>query len=298
MRFAASQQPTLTPTHIGAISAFVAHDIAYASLSEAQKLDIYLPAREGPYPVIVYVHGGAFKFGDKKENEATKAFSFLLAAGYALVSINYRLSGEAKFPAQIEDVKAAVRWLRAHATDYHFDAQHFGAWGASAGGHLVALLGTSAGVAELEGAYLGNADQASNVQAVVDWYGPTDFLQMDAHVLQNAVCSAAYATHNNPDSPESELMGAPIQTIPEIVRTANPIAYVNQHNPPFLLQHGTADCIVPPLQSQLLYDALLPMLGTERAALVYLSGAKHADKVFPQEANMQLVVQFFDKHLR
>lgn len=296
MQSEASQQ--LTPTTIGETSVLVAYDIAYASVSQAQMLDIYLPQSNGPHPLIMYVHGGAFKFGDKKRNEATSAFEFLLAAGYALASINYRLSGEAKFPALIEDVKTAVRWLRAHATTYQLDPARFGAWGASAGGHLVSLLGTSDGVASLEGAALGYADQSSAVQAVVAWYPPTDFLQMDAQVLQNVLCSPDSATHNKPDSPESELMGGPIQNIPEIVQTANPITYVGKQAPPFLLQHGTADCVVPPQQSQILYDALLPLIGADNIELVYLTDAKHADRRFPQAENMRLVVQFFDKHLR
>lgn len=288
----------LVPLSIEGTSALVAQDLAYATVSRAQMLDIYLPRSKGPFPLIIYVHGGAFRFGDKRENEAISSFGSVLAAGYALASINYRLSGEAKFPAQIQDVKAAVRWLRAHAANYELDPQRFGAWGASAGGHLVCLLGTSGDVASLEGAELGYADQSSRVQAVVAWYPPIDFLQMDAQLAQNPLCEPSASTHNNPKSPESELIGGPIQDMPEVVRTTNPITYVNESAPPFLLQHGTADCVVPTRQSELLYDVLLPLLGPDRVELTYFTGARHADPIFPQPANMQRVIQFFDKHLR
>jgi acetyl esterase/lipase len=279
-------------------SAQVARDLAYAGVSAAQKLDLYLPEAQGSFPLVIYVHGGAFKFGDKGNNEATGAFPVLLDAGYALASINYRLSGEAKFPAQIQDVKTAVRWLRANAVSCHIDPARIGAWGASAGGHLVSLLGTSGNAAELEGAELGHAEQPSRVQAVVSWYAPIDFLHMDAQFLEDEHFGSAAATHNLPNSPESELLGAPVQTIPELVRTTNPITYVHRDVPPFLIEHGTADREIHARQAQQLYDALAPLIGAENVELVYIPGARHADPIFPSPSNMQRVVQFFDKHLR
>jgi acetyl esterase/lipase len=279
-------------------SALVARDLAYAEVSAAQKLDLYLPGAQGPFPLVIYVHGGAFKFGDKGDNEATEAFPFLLASGYALASINYRLSGEARFPAQIRDVKTAVRWLRANADSCHIDPAHIGAWGASAGGHLVSLLGTSGGAAELEGTELGHAEQSSRVQAIVSWYAPIDFLHMDAQFLEDEHCGPVAATHNQPDSPEAELLGAPIQMIPDLVRTTNPITYVHRDVPPFLIEHGTADCVIPARQAQQLYDALVLLIGAENVELVYMPGARHADPTFSSSSNMQRVVQFFERHLR
>lgn len=157
-----------------------AKDVAYASTSAAQKLDIYLPAGNGPFPVVVVIHGGGFMVGDKANPALGDA---LLDAGYAVASVNYRLAAEAKYPAQIQDVKAAVRFLRANAAKYNLDPRRFAAFGQSAGGNLAATLGTSCGVAALEGAELGHADQSSCVQAVVDWFGPTDFLQMDKQLF-------------------------------------------------------------------------------------------------------------------
>ena len=151
-------------------------DLVYATVSPAEKLDLYIPTTgNGPFPVVVMVHGGGFMMGDKADGAGLAGVDQLLAAGYAVASINYRLSGEAKYPAQINDAKAAVRFLRANAAKYNLNPDKFGAWGASAGGNLVSLLGTTCGVTELEGADLGNADQSSCVQAVVDWFGPIDF---------------------------------------------------------------------------------------------------------------------------
>ena len=131
-------------------------DLAYADQSEAQKLDLYLPTTgDGPFPVVMMVHGGGFMFGDKADGAGLTGVDQLLEAGYAVASINYRLSGEATWPAQIYDAKAAVRFLRANAAQYNLDPERFGAWGASAGGNLVAMLGTTCDVTELEGADLG-----------------------------------------------------------------------------------------------------------------------------------------------
>lgn len=265
-------------------------DAAYASLSPTQKLDLYLPEGEGPFPLIINVHGGGFMMGDKSNPAEADTF---LANGYAVASVDYRLSGEALAPAQIQDIKAAVRWLRANAQQYNLDPARFAAFGQSAGGNLVALLGTSCGVEALEGAELGNAEQSSCVEAVVDWFGPIDFLQMD----QQFAGTSCPATHDAADSPESLLLGAPIQTVPELARAVNPITYVTSDAPPFLIQHGTADCNVPPQQGQLLYDALEPAIGADNVTLTFLEGAGHGGAQFSDTANMQGVLDFLGRAL-
>ncbi len=175
-------------------------DISYATVSDAQKLDIYLPAKgNGPYPVILYIHGGAFKFGDKRDGQVTPMLEGL-KRGYAVVSINYRLSGEAIWPAQIVDCKAALRWIRANSREYKLNPDKIAAWGGSSGGHLSAMLGTSGEVKSLENLTLGNPDQSSRVQAVVDWFGPTDFLRMDAQLKESGVENPQL--HSVLDSPE------------------------------------------------------------------------------------------------
>ena len=153
---------------------------------ERQKLDLYVPEKaDGPLPVIVWVHPGAWMFGGKEECPAIP----FLSKGYAVASINHRYSRQSPFPAQIEDCKAAIRWLRANAKTYNLDTERFGVWGASSGGHLSALLGTSGDVKDLEGTQ-GETDPSSRVQAVVDWFGPTDVAKMGG-------------MHDNTDSPES-----------------------------------------------------------------------------------------------
>jgi len=238
----AGQPPRVPPLPAGTT---VHRDLAYvANGHDRQNLDLYLPADAQRPPLIVMIHGGAFRMGSK-ESENPVPF---LVEGYAVASINYRLSGQAIFPAQIEDCKAAVRWLRAHAAQYGYDPGRFGVIGSSAGGHLAAMLGTAGSTAEFDGG--GYANGSSRVQAVVDRFGPTDFLQMDAHRLPSG------QTHDGPDSPESQLVGGRIQDNPDKVRRANPITYITRDAPPFLVIHGDRDPLVPHHQSELLVAAL------------------------------------------
>jgi len=277
---------SVAPTH---------KDLAYAALSEAQKLDIYLPTTgSGPFPLVIMVHGGGFMFGDKADGGGLTGVDTLLAAGYAVASINYRLSGEAQYPAQIYDTKAAVRFLRANAAKYNLNPDKFGAWGASAGGNLVSLLGTTCGVAELEGAELGNAEQSSCVQAVVDWFGPIDFLKMQQQ-LTAAGCSAST---DDASSPESKLVGAPIQTVPEKVALTNPMNYISPDDAPFFIENGTADCNIPPVQNKNLADALSAVIGADKVTYVSLEGAGHGGSQFETADNLTQVVAFLDKYLK
>lgn len=298
----ASQTPNVMPQRGGPAgsSTFASvapthKDLAYATLSEAQKLDIYLPTTgSGPFPLVIMVHGGGFMFGDKADGGGLTGVDALLAAGYAVASINYRLSGEALYPAQIYDAKAAVRFLRASAAQYNLNPDKFGAWGASAGGNLVSLLGTTCGMAELEGVELGNAEQSSCVQAVVDWFGPIDFLKMQEQ-LTEAGCSA---TTNEAGSPESKLIGAPIQTVPEKVALTNPMNYITPEDAPFFIENGTADCNIPPIQNKNLADALSAVIGADKVTYVSLEGAGHGGSQFETTENLKLVISFLDKYLK
>jgi acetyl esterase/lipase len=269
-------------------------DVAYATVSSAQKLDLYIPTGDGPFPVVIVVHGGAFLMGDKAAGDATTGIDQLLGLGFAVASVNYRLSGEAKAPAQIQDLKTAVRFLRANAGEYKLNTEKFGAWGGSAGGSLVSLLGTSCGVAELEGAELGNAEQSSCVQAVVDWFGPIDFLQMDTQFTG----TSCPVNHDAANSPESQLVGGPIQDNKQAVALVNAITYISSDDPPFFIQHGTADCNVPPQQSQVFYDALSSSLGADNVILILLDGAGHGGSQFTSTDNLKLVTDFFSDQLK
>ncbi|HST19957.1 MAG TPA: alpha/beta hydrolase [Blastocatellia bacterium] len=266
-------------------------DREYARVgNKSLKLDLYLPQGQGPFPLIIWVHGGGWTSGDKSLSADSPQFR-QTARGYAVASINYRLSQEAKFPAQIEDCKAAIRWLRAHATQYNLDPSRIAAWGSSAGGHLVALMGASAGATDLEGDG-GNLDYSSRVQAVVDWFGPIDLLKMSVDSL-SFPCSLI--DHNSVFSPESLLIGCAIQSCPDKTERANPINYVSADDPAFLIMHGTDDCLVGPTQSQRLFNALAAA-GVE-ASLKFIKGAGHGGSEFDNLENRKLVDDFFDRHL-
>ena len=238
----ATAQPRVIEVPEGTV---VQRNVPYVTNGHArQVLDLYVPKSEKSVPVIIWVHGGAW-MGGSKERPVPLAF---VAEGYAVASVGYRLSQHAIFPAQIEDCKAAVRWLRAHAKEYNLDPNHFAAWGESAGGHLVALLGTTGNVKAFDVGE--NPGFSSRVHAVVDCFGPTDFLQMDAHRLPTG------QVHDTADSPESKLIGGPIQENKDKVAKANPITYATKDDPPFLIIHGDADPLVPHHQSELLDAAL------------------------------------------
>ena len=273
-------------------------DIPYASLSAAQKLDIYLPDQEGSLcPVILSIHGGAFMGCDKSDAQVMPMLEGL-KRGYAVVALNYRLSWEAQFPTLVQDVKAAVRWVRANAPIYHFDPERIAAWGGSAGGYLSSMLGTSAGIPELEDLSLGNPDQPCNVQAVVDWFGPTNFLKMDAQLAASGTLPPPGFRHSEANSPESLLLGELITKIPERVAAANPESYIRPNAPPFLLQHGTKDPVVPVQQSIEFAAKLRQVLGEGRVILELLEGAEHADEMFETPANVTRVLDFLDSHLK
>jgi acetyl esterase/lipase len=270
-------------------------DVAYASTSAAEKLDIYLPsAGSAPYPVILSVHGGAFLMGDKADGQLAPMLAGL-DRGYAVVSVNYRLSGEAKFPAAVNDVKAAIRFLRANASEYGLDPERFAVWGGSAGGNLAAMAGTSAGVDSLSDPSLGNASQSDAVQAVVDWFGPIDFATMDS---QLETSGAGPANHGAADSPESQYLGATLASVPQKVEAADPATYMSPDDPPFLIEHGTADAQVPVQQSQEFAAVLAKELGSGNVTLELLQGAGHADPAFSTQENVAYVLDWLDAHLK
>ncbi len=273
-------------------------DISYASLSLSQKLDIYLPDEgKGPFPIILSIHGGAFMGCDKADMHVQPMLEGL-NRGYAVVALNYRLSWEATFPALVQDVKAAVRWVRGNADWYHFDPERIAAWGGSAGGYLSIMLGVSAGISELEDLSLGNPDQPCNVQAVVDWYGPTNFLKMDEQLTASGLTPMEGAEHSDANSPESWLLGGKITEIPEQVKAANPETYVRENAAPFLIQHGVADFTVPVQQSIGLAENLKRVCGEDRVVLELFEGFEHGDRRFESPVNVKRVLDFIDQHLK
>jgi acetyl esterase/lipase len=253
------------------------------------KLDLYRPEQSpADTPVVVLIYGGAWMMRNQWM-EVPKA-QWLATQGYAAAVIDYRLSSEAQYPAQIYDCKAAVRWLRANAAKYRLDADHIGAWGESSGGHLASLLGTAGHVTALEGD-LGNTNESSRVQAVVDFFGPTDFSQMTAHSLPNSPIK-----HDSPKAPEALLIGGAIQENPQKAELANPIRYVTRDASPFLIAHGEQDMLVPCNQSELLFEALKQAHGN--VTFYKIAGAGHGDPAFDSVMMRAAVLAFLDKYLK
>lgn len=243
--------PSTTSAPTCLASSYTKSTFVYAASSPTNVLDLYLPKGPGPFPTVVWIHGGGWMGGSRSDvNDAIR----LVCRGFALASVDYRLSWQAKFPAQIHDVKAAIRYLRAKSGDLSLDSTKIAVFGSSAGGHLAALTGSSGGVTAMEDLSMGNAGESSAVQAVVDWYGPTDFPQMDPELIAQG---CGNANHNAPNSPESNLLGCALPSCPaSAVLAASPLTYVDQDDPPFLILHGTDDCTVPPAQSASLDSAL------------------------------------------
>jgi acetyl esterase/lipase len=236
-------------------------------------------------PVIVFIHGGSWFSGDYN---GPQNYPFA-AQGYFTINIEYRLSNEAIFPAQIEDCKAAIRWLRANSKKYKIDPTRIGVWGNSSGGHLASLLGTSGDVPELEGNG-GSESFSSRVQAVVDLFGPTDLTRIKR-------------CRDNPNSPECRLVGGLLHDRADQMKAANPSTYVTSGDPPFLIMHGENDQFVPFNQSELLYN-VLKEAGVE-ATLIKVKNAGHLfqptspDTIIKphRQELLQIMLEFFDKHL-
>lgn len=251
-------------------------DVNYAGDTlVGHRLDIYLPQQNAKHSrVAVIIYGSAW-FADNRKKQSFELFGpALLKAGFAVVAINHRSSRKAIFPAQVHDTKAAIRFLRGNTERFSLDSSFVAVIGNSSGGHLAAFLGTSGkikrhSVGEVTIPIEGNlgkfTNMSSSVDAVVDWYGPTNFQAMDS--------CGSQMNHDAADSPESTLIGGPIQENGERCALANPTTYVDATDPPFLIIHGNADPLVPPCQSEMLHQALQQQKVTSE--LIVVADAKH-----------------------
>jgi acetyl esterase/lipase len=258
-------------------------DLPYAATDNPrQRLDLYLPkaaAADAKLPLVVYIHGGGWQAGDKRAG--LMLLPLVQSGQYALASVGYRLTDEAIWPAQIHDCKAAIRWLRAHAPQYGIDPERIGVAGSSAGGHLVCLLGTTAGMAALEGT-IGDHDAVdSRVACVVDQFGPTDFIDIEG--ANDAALGVV-----------AKLLGGRPADVPDVARAASPLYHVTKDDAPTLCIHGTADPLVPYSQSTKL-DRAFDEAGVECLVLTIPDGG-HGGFRHPDVSIRTL--QFLDKHLR
>lgn len=258
-------------------------DLPYAATDNPrQRLDLIFPkepSSDQPLPVVVVIHG--MNQNPSKRQSLSTAVVVASSADYVVACIGYRLSDEAKWPAQIHDCKAAIRWLRANAKKYNLNDDKIGVIGPSAGGHLASMLGTSGGVGVLEGKLGEHTDLSSRVTCVVDLFGPTDLLTLGGN-------------HNRPNSQESRLLGGPLQEKKELAKEASPTTHVTADDPPFLIIHGTKDPNVPFDQATMLAKALKDAGGN--AILVPVEDGLHGN--FRNFAVQDRFLGFFEKHLR
>lgn len=255
-------------------------------------LDIYLPAKgDGPFPVIIAIAGSAWFSGNSK-SRAYNVGSPLLSHGFAVVAVNHRSSRVAIFPAQVHDIKGAIRFIRANAAKYKLNTSFLGITGDSSGGHLAAFMGTSSGIVDftigtrkvsIEGNVGGNLKESTRVDAVVDWYGPTTFQKIDS-------CGSRFS-HDAIESPESTLIGGAIQENSDLCALANPITYIDDKDPEILIIHGDADDIVPLCQSIFLSRALSSK-GVKHELIIVPKGA-HGGDVTWQQDNVEKMIEFF-----
>jgi acetyl esterase/lipase len=259
----------------------VEKNIEYARINgKSLRLDIYRPQNvQKKLPVIVWLYGGGWEFGSK----FYCPIAFMATQQVAVVSINYRLDGVAKFPAQIYDCKGAVRWLRANAEKYNLDADRIGIFGASAGGHLALLLATTPGNPKMEGDVGGNLNFSSRVQCVCAFYPPTDLNRLGSDPK----------TRHSPDGLVAKLLGGPVADNVEKANFASPINYVTKNCPPVFLMHGGADTLVPPEQSEIFYEAL-KKTGVD-VQLEIVPGKGHGITAPPDVAPK--IYQFFTRYL-
>lgn len=275
----------LTPTY---------SDVDYVGNGNTKlMLDLYIPAGvTTPTGLIINMHGGAFMMGSKGVAEQPSFVTFY-NNGYICADINYRLSGDTLWPAQIHDCKAAVRFLKTHAEEYHIDTCKIGVIGESAGGNLASMLGTTGGRVDLEGLHLGSVHALSREQAVVDLFGPINFLTMDAEAL----ALGFVINTNSANSPESRLMGAPVQTIPELVTRANPTTYITVDDAAFFVSAGDVDHNIPYTQGQNFAASLVSVIGSPRASFELIAGQGHGGSFGHNTAQDAKYLNFYNTYL-
>jgi acetyl esterase/lipase len=282
MVVAALISPAVAGEPDGRFKVEVRRDIVFAKVDGVElRLDLHLPQGVENPPLIMFIHGGGWTHGNRKCCKLRWAADH----GYAVASLEYRLSQQAVFPAQIHDCKGALRWLRAHQDEYGYDAERVVVAGASAGGHLAALVGVSGGVAELEGATADHLDRSSRVQGVIDYFGPADFL-LRAHSQPSKT--------EDPEGSVYKLLGGPVSKHEDLARLASPVTHVDAGDPPLLILHGGEDPVVLPAQSERLH-AVYQEHKLESKLLI-IPGKMHGWRSSTPEER-ETVLDFLARHL-
>lgn len=268
-------------------------DLVYAAGTPDQSLDLYLPDRASePVPLVVYFHEGAFAFGSKRDRPLEYVLP-LLDRGFALAAVDYRKSDVSTWPGLIYDAKAAIRFLRSRAVEFRLDADRFAAWGISAGGYIASMLGVTGKISAFEDPAMGNEGVSSEVQLVIDWYGCCGgFQYLDQQVIENR---NGNANHHHANSPESIMLGSALSDIPELCRLASPYAFVHRDMPPFLIQHGKADAIVPVQQSLTFAAAIERVAGKEKVKLLLYNKGHQGNSLTDDPQPYQDAFEFLDK---
>jgi len=256
-------------------------DLVYTRAGDVElKLDLAHPAEgAGPFPAVLVIHGGGWRGGNKSQMRG--ALTEFARRGYVAVSPEYRFSPRDPFPAQVHDVKAAVRWLKGHAKDYKVDPDHVGAVGFSAGGHLSLMLGLTGPGDGLEGGPSGDAPD-TRIQAVVNYFGPTDLAADDFPEPTRPILK--------------DLLGGTAREKPEVAAKASPLTYVTRDDPPILTFQGTKDGLVPHSQAVKLADAMTAAGVPGRVEL--LIGAGHGWGGDDLKTTLAETFQFFDRYLK
>ncbi len=267
-------------------------DIPYAEQSPSQKLDIYLPEEgDGPFPTMVFAHGGAFFAGDKRDVQAGLVLN-LIRSGFAVVSVEYRLSGEARFPNGLFDFKAAVRFLRANAGKYHLDGNRFASGGDSAGGYYNIMAATTQDNPAFEDLSMGNAEYSSRVQAAVSWYATYNFT---SHI--EAMRKTGAGAETNGYESIRMLFGGWIEEIPGIAYFSNTLNFITPEFPPLLILHGDADVLVPLQQTHDIVEKINVVCGPGRVEYHLPEGYEHGDQRFFNKEWEDIVAGFLRKYL-
>lgn len=278
-------------------------DVAYAHEDPRQTMDIWLPEEgEGPHPLIVFVHGGGWISGYKRENTMPGIFK-IMSQGYAVACIEYRLAPAAHWPEPLEDVRAAIRYLRAYGAEYNLKTDRIGATGNSAGGHLLNMVAALAGRPIMQGSHLGNADQSDAIQCMFNLYSPSDFYQLDlcdrssAAEQAEATAGATAGATDGMGKPHNMLLGFPAIDFPDAAQAASPLAFVTQDFPPTWLLHGIADQLVPYTQTVALRNKVNRICGEERVHMQLFPDALHGAEAMKTDEVINHMVDFFDEYL-